>query len=167
MTLAPTPGRPGRKTSRTGRRKGDVETDDASARPEHGTTETGITTAPTNCTTNAHVSPAKATAVSIPHRYQQAKAITVSDNRATSPTRPGCGGGFALHEALWLRVAGVLGPHVVQFPASGDGEAATRGGAAPKVQTTSVKNAENGLLWAKWSAFWAQQCLAWLVGRNA
>ena len=28
----------------------------------------------------------------------------------------GCGGGFALHEALWLRVAGVLGPHVVQFP---------------------------------------------------
>ena len=48
-----------------------------------------------------------------------------------------------------------------------DGVAAVRGGAAPKVQTTSVKNAENGLLWAKWSAFWAQQCLAWLVGRNA
>ena len=25
-------------------------------------------------------------------------------------------GGFALHEALWLRVAGVSEPHVVQFP---------------------------------------------------
>ena len=30
----------------------------------------------------------------------------------------------------------------------------------PKPQTTSVKNAENGLLVAKWSAFWAHQCLA-------
>ena len=28
----------------------------------------------------------------------------------------GVGGGFALHEALWLRVAGVSEPHVVQFP---------------------------------------------------
>ena len=26
-----------------------------------------------------------------------------------------------------------------------------------KVQTTSAKNAENGLLRARWSAFWAQQ----------
>ena len=25
-------------------------------------------------------------------------------------------GGFARHEALWLRVAGVSEPHVVQFP---------------------------------------------------
>ena len=31
---------------------------------------------------------------------------------------------------------------------------------APKSQTTSVKNAENGLLVAKWSTFWAHQCLA-------
>ena len=30
----------------------------------------------------------------------------------------------------------------------------------PKVQTTSTKNAENGLSWSRWSAFWAQQCLA-------
>jgi len=28
----------------------------------------------------------------------------------------GVGGGFALHEALWLRVVGVSEPHVVQFP---------------------------------------------------
>ena len=33
-----------------------------------------------------------------------------------------------------------------------------------KVQTTSAKNAENGLLRARWSAFWAQQCLAEGVG---
>lgn len=37
------------------------------------------------------------------------------------------------------------------------------GGAAPKTQTTSVKNAENGVLWARWSAFWAQWCLGWRV----
>ncbi len=30
----------------------------------------------------------------------------------------------------------------------------------PKVQTTSAKNAENGLLWAKWSAFWAHRYLS-------
>ena len=30
----------------------------------------------------------------------------------------------------------------------------------PTLQTTSVKNADNGLLVAKWSAFWAHQCLA-------
>ena len=37
---------------------------------------------------------------------------------------------------------------------------------APKVQTTSVKNAENGLLWARWSAFWAKQCRTWCVVRT-
>ena len=41
---------------------------------------------------------------------------------------------------------------------SGGGEITVRGGVMPKVQTTSAKNAENGLLWAKWSAFWAQWC---------
>ena len=35
-----------------------------------------------------------------------------------------------------------------------------------KVQTTSVKNAENGLLWARWSAFWAQRRLAGCVVRT-
>ena len=44
------------------------------------------------------------------------------------------------------------------FPPFGGSEATTRGGVAPKVQTTSVKNAENGLLWARWTAFWAKQC---------
>ena len=37
------------------------------------------------------------------------------------------------------------------------GEFAVQGGAAPKSQTTSVKNADNGLLMAKWSAFWVNR----------
>ena len=36
------------------------------------------------------------------------------------------------------------------------GEVAVRGGVAPKVQTTSVKNADNGVSWARWSALWAK-----------
>ena len=32
-------------------------------------------------------------------------------------------------------------------------EAGTSGGVVPKVQTTSVKDAENGLSWARWSTF--------------
>ena len=77
-------------------RHGDVETNDASAatdagqhettitnaHPRTATIETTITSAPENCTKNAHFSPAKAMAVSIPHGYLQAKAITVSNYRA-------------------------------------------------------------------------------------
>ena len=37
--------------------------------------------------------------------------------------RTASGGGFALHEALWRRVAGVSEPHVVQFPPFGGSEA--------------------------------------------
>ena len=66
-------------------------------------------------------------------------------------------GGFALHEAFLRRVVGVSDPRVVQFPPFGGGEVAAWGGAAPKTQTTSVKNAEKGVLWAKWSAIWAQR----------
>ena len=47
------------------------------------------------------------------------------------------------------------------FPPFGDGEITVRGCVVPKVQTTSVKNAENGVLWARWSAFWAQWCQSW------
>ena len=75
----------------------------------------------------------------------------------------GCGGGFALHEAFLRRVASVSNPRVVQFPPTGDGEAAVCSAGAPKPQTTSVKNTENGLLVARWSVFWAQRCLSWRV----
>ena len=67
-------------------------------------------------------------------------------------SRPVAGGGFALHEALLRRVASVSNPRVVQFPPTGDGEAAVCSAGAPKPQTTSVKNTENGLLVARWSA---------------
>ena len=46
------------------------------------------------------------------------------------------------------------------IPPIGGGVAAVRGGVVPTLQTTSVKNADNGLLVAKWSEFWAHQCLA-------
>ena len=72
------------------RQQGDVETGITSAQPQQGTAETGITSAPKNCTKNTHFSPAKAMAVSIPHGYKRAKAITVSNHRSTWPTAPGC-----------------------------------------------------------------------------
>ena len=57
------------------------------------------------------------------------------------------------------RVADVSDPRVAKFLSIGGGEVAVRAGVVPKVQTTSAKNAENGVLWARWSAFWAQR--AW------
>ena len=78
----------------------------------------------------------------------------------TSPARPRPAHG---HRRLGLRPgpAGLAVPSilVVQTPFGG-GEIAVRGGVMPKVQTTSAKNAENGLLWAKWSAFWAHRYLS-------
>ena len=70
---------------------GDIETNDTTARPQDGAVETDDASAPEKCTKDAHFSLAKATAVSIPHRYKRAKAIAVSDHRATWPTGPGCG----------------------------------------------------------------------------
>ena len=86
--------------------------------------------------------------------------------RRRGALRAGCDGGFALHDALLRRVAGVSDPRVVQFPPLGGGAAVTCGGVVPTSQTTSAKNPENGLLVAKWSAFWAQRCLSWRVGRT-
>ena len=51
------------------------------------------------------------------------------------------------------------------IPPIGGDEVAAWGGAAPKTQTTSVKYAENGVLWARWAAFWAQRHLVWSVAR--
>ena len=81
---------------------GDIETNDTTARPQQGTAETDVTSAPKNCTKNAHFSPAKAVAVSIPRRHKRAKAMAVSieaqparakatgvsHHRATSPAAP-------------------------------------------------------------------------------
>ena len=59
-----------------------------------------------------------------------------------------CGGsgGFALHEALRRRVAGVSESQVVQFPPFGGSPSVALVGVVPKVQTTSAKNVENGWL---------------------
>ena len=92
--------------------------------------------------------------------------VLEATRRTTGALQVGGGGGFALHEAFLRRVAGVSDPRVVQFPPTGGGADAVCGGVAPKPQTTSVKNTENGLLVAKWSAFWAQRCLSWRVART-
>ena len=62
---------------------------------------------------------------------------------------------------------------MLQFPPFGGGKVvvrggvvAVRGGAAPKVQTTSAKNADNGVSWVKWSAMQAQRHLASRVART-
>ena len=85
--------RPSRATNFAHRthKHGEIETNNTTAHPQQGATETSITSAPNNCTKNTHFPPAKATAVSIPHRHKQAKATMVSDHRVTSPTGPGCG----------------------------------------------------------------------------
>ena len=56
--------------------------------------------------------------------------------------------------AAYLRRVAAL---MMQFPPFGGSAAAVCSGGAPKPQTTSVKNAENGLPVAKWSAFWANR----------
>ena len=55
---------------------------------------------------------------------------------------------------------------MVQFPPFASGEVAVRDGEAPKVQTTSAKNADNGVSWARWSALWSQRRLASCVART-
>ena len=51
------------------RQRGDVETNNTTARPQQRTGETGITSAPGKCTKNTQFSPAKAMAVSTPHKH--------------------------------------------------------------------------------------------------
>jgi len=62
--------------------------------------------------------------------------------------------GFCTTRSLLARVIGVSEPHVVQFPPFGGGEAAVRGGAAPKVQIHWVKTAKNRHFRRNESALW-------------
>ena len=57
-----------------------------------GQRETDGTSAPDNCTKNAHFSPAKAMAVSTPHGHERAKATPVSRERFVMPA--GYGGAW-------------------------------------------------------------------------
>ena len=72
------------------RQHGDIETNNTTAHPQQGTAETGTTSAPEKCTKYTHFAPAKATTVSTPYRYQQAKATPVSGERAAWSTGPRC-----------------------------------------------------------------------------
>ena len=57
---------------------GDVETNNTTARPQQGTTETDDTSATQNCTKNAHFAPEKAMAVSFRCKEVLAKVLSVS-----------------------------------------------------------------------------------------
>ena len=82
--------------------------------------------------------------------------------RAHASSRAGFCTIRSLPSACHRRVA----PLMVQIPPFGGGEVTVRDGKAPKLQTTSVKNIENGVLRLRWSAFWAQRCLAWCAART-
>ena len=92
-------------------------------------------------------------------------AVLVGDTAASRPVAVGVlrhaelfGG---VSSACRRRVGGLDG---VSPSIAGD-EVAAWGGAAPKSQTTSVTYVENGVLWARWSAIWAQQHPVWSVAR--
>ena len=53
-------------------------------------------------------------------------------------------GGFALHEAIWGRVIGVLDPHVVQFPPFGGVEAVAGADVVPKSRPARRKTPKMG-----------------------
>ena len=74
--------------------------------------------------------------------------------------------GFCTMRSLLAACRRRVAPLHGAIPPFGAGAAAVQGGVAPTSQTTSVKNADNGLLMAKWSAFWTQRCLSWGVVRT-
>ena len=69
------------------RQRGDFETDNTTARPQQGSLETGITSAPEKCTKNTHFASAKAMAVSVEARPAPAKATTVSIEARPAPAK--------------------------------------------------------------------------------
>ena len=78
----------------------------------------------------------------------------------------GNGGGFCTIRSILSACRRRVAPLLVQFPPFAGGEVTVRGGVAPKVQTTSAKNAKIGQSRARWSAFWAQRRLAACVART-
>ena len=86
--------------------------------------------------------------------------------RAPGVLHAGGGGGFALHEAFWRRVAGVSDPRVVQFPRLAAARPRVEGGVAAKVQTHWAKDGEKSLLWLNESTFWRIRPLAWFVAHT-
>ena len=64
-------------------------------------------------------------------------------------------------EAFRRRVGALDGA----IPPGNSAQATTHVRLVPKLETTSVKYVENGLLWVKWSAFWANRSQARCVDR--
>ena len=82
-------------------------------------------------------------------------------------------GGFCTTRSLTTACRRRVVALLVQFPPFGGGEVEVRGGevavwggVAPKVQTTSATNADNGVSWARWSTFWAKLSPTWCVVRT-
>ena len=69
--------------------------------------------------------------------------------------------GFCTTRSLLAACRRRVGPSCSAIPPSGGAEAASDADVTPKPQTTSADSVENGLFGARWSAFWAQRCLAW------
>ena len=75
--------------------------------------------------------------------------------------------GFCTTRSLLAACRRRVGPPCSAIPPPiGGGAAAVRGGAVAKVQTHWVKTVKLRRLWLNGSAFWAQRCLAWCVGRT-
>ena len=72
----------------------------------------------------------------------------------------GHGWGFCSIRSLASACRRRVAPLLLQFPPFAGGEDAVRGSVAPKVQTTSATNANNGVSRVRWSAMWAQRRLA-------
>lgn len=70
---------------------GDVETTNTTARSQQGTAETNDTSAPEKTAPKTPISHPQRYGGLTCHRYQRAKAMMVSDKRATRPTGSGCG----------------------------------------------------------------------------
>ena len=82
-------------------------------------------------------------------------------------------GGFCTTRSLTTACRRRVAPLMLQFPPFGGGEVEVRGGevavwggVAPKVQTTSATNADNGVSWARWSTFWAKLSRTWCIART-
>ena len=78
----------------------------------------------------------------------------------------GVGGGFCTTRSLLAACRRRVEPSCSAIPPIGGAAAAVCGDVAAKSSTILVKNAEDGLVVVKWSAFWVHQCLLWRVVRT-
>ena len=117
------------------------ETTITNARPRTATIETDNTNASEKRAKNTQFSPAKAMTVTVEARPAPAKATTVSDNRPSWPTGPGCG-----TRVRWRGLAGLRddapisdqAPLVWRAPEGPEGTGGLRGAAPNAVRSPSL-----------------------------